>query len=89
MLLFQLASFLLVAGTWIFVAAGDKPDFAPPEILLPGGNPNTTFKPQTVNPVRRGNDIHGPKVIRGLLTWVVKRQSCSNGYGVCPNDEGT
>lgn len=87
MLLFQLASILLVAGIQIFVAADDRPDSAPPEILAAGGGSNTTLLPHVGNPVRTDDAVSDTKVIRGLLMRAMKRQTCPGGYGLC-NDGG-
>ena len=79
MLFVQLISILLVAGIQALAAVGDR---VPLEVLPSGGNPNTILRPYIGNPVRR-DDGADAKVIRGLLTWAAKRQSCPSGYGLC------
>lgn len=84
MLFFKLASVLLVAGVQIFVAAGDLPEFAPPDLLTSVDDPGTVLQPYVGNPVKSNNAVDETKVIRGLL---MTRQSCPGGYGLC-NDGG-
>ena len=85
MLLFRLASIVLVAGIQLVVAADAKPEFAPPEILTSAGDPDATLQPYVGNPVQAGDAVNETKLIRGLL---MQRQSgCAGGYGLC-NDGG-
>ena len=85
MLFSQLASLLFVAGISVFAAADDSLVFAPPELRVSSGNPNTTLKPYAGNPVRRDGGTD-PNVIRELLTWATKRQSCPVGYAPCDGE---
>ena len=84
MFLFRFTSIFLVAGALV-VAADDRPQFAPPEILESGGDPDTTLIPYVGSPVRTEDAVDDTKVIRGLLKRTVKRQSCPGGYGLCNN----
>ena len=79
-------SIFLVAGI-LLVAAGDLPESAPPEILASSGGSGTALIPYVGSPVRTEDAVDDTKVIRGLLTRNVKRQSCPGGYGLC-NDGG-
>ena len=83
-MLFRLASILLIAGVQIVVAAGDKPEFAPPDIFSSVDDPDTTLQPYVGKPVVGDDAVNESKLIRGLL---VTRQSCPGGYGLC-NDGG-
>ena len=80
MLLLRLAPILFVASTQIVAAAESLPDFATPELLSSGGDPDTMLQPLVGGPVKAGNAVDEPKLIRGLLT---ARQSCQGGYGLC------
>ena len=84
--MFRLASVFLLAGVQIFVAADDA-DYAPPEILAAGGNPDGDLVPYVGKPVSSQDAVDDTRVIRGLLKRVLKRQSCPGGYGLC-NDGG-
>ena len=86
MFLFRFASIFLVAGITV-VAADDRPNSAPPEILTSGGGSGSALIPYVGSPVRTEDAVDDTKVIRGLLTRTVKRQSCPGGYGLC-NDGG-
>lgn len=84
MLLFRLASILLVAGIQVVAAADERPEFATPEILSSVGDPDTTLRPHVGNPVKSDDAVDETHLIRGLL---MTRQSCPGGYGLC-NDGG-
>jgi len=85
MLLFKLASIVLIAGIQLVVAANAQPEFAPPEVLTSAGDPDTTLQPYVGNPVQGGDAVNETKLIRGLL--MTRQSSCPGGYGVC-NDGG-
>ena len=79
MLLFRLASIVLVAATQLVAADDGHPEFAPPDILTAVGDPDTVLQPYV------GNPVDETKVIRGLL--MTRQSGCLAGYGLC-NDGG-
>jgi hypothetical protein len=85
MLLFRLASIILVAGLQLVAAADDQPEFAVPDVLASTGDPDTTLQPYVGNPVKGDNAVDETKLIRGLL--MTRQSSCPGGYGLC-NDGG-
>ena len=79
MLLFRLASIVLVAATQLVAADDGRPEFAPPDILTAVGDPDTALQPYA------GNPVDGTKVIRGLL--MTRQSGCPAGWGPCNDGE--
>ena len=78
---FRFASILLVVFIRLVVAADGQPEFAPPDLLVSIGDPDTTLKPYVGNPVKADNAVDETRVIRGLL--MTRQSSCPGGYGLC------
>lgn len=82
MLLFKLVSILLVVGIQVIAAAGERPEFAPPDILTSVGDPDATLKPHVGNPVEAYDAIDADET-RSLRWLLVTRRSCPSGHGLC------
>ena len=80
-MLLRLASILLIASIHIVAAAGDKPEFAPPDILVTTEDPDETLRPYVGNPVEADDAVDETKLIRGLL--MTRQLRCPGGYGLC------